>query len=224
MQYLFWVWQHYRKAVIGGGVGVSMLALGAVGWYIPSLHTSTIAYAKLARSWFVSDQTEVAKQDPSDNKVAQLVERVGDLEKQVLAQDKEMRALQDSTLSLESQFKDAVAEVAKSNDQLQKQYDQWVTLAKQAQQGSTPPLPIGENSADTSPVLSTKGEEKTRLVNLNTATADELDTLPGIGPVIAGRIVTYREEKGQFKHISDLQKVSGIGPSLYDKVKDLVEV
>jgi len=53
------------------------------------------------------------------------------------------------------------------------------------------------------------------LVNINTADLAQLDTLPGIGPVTAKKIVDYRLLNGSFKKIEDIQKVSGIGPKKY---------
>ncbi|HHW28336.1 MAG TPA: ComEA family DNA-binding protein [Syntrophomonadaceae bacterium] len=61
-------------------------------------------------------------------------------------------------------------------------------------------------------------------ININTATAAELDTLPGIGPAIAQRIIDYRTEHGPFRTIADLQKVSGIGERRYEQLKDLVTI
>jgi competence protein ComEA len=61
-------------------------------------------------------------------------------------------------------------------------------------------------------------------VNLNTATLAELDTLPGVGPVLAQRILDARESQGGFKSVSDLRKVDGIGDSRYEQLKDLVTV
>lgn len=61
-------------------------------------------------------------------------------------------------------------------------------------------------------------------INLNTATVDQLDSLPGIGPAIAQRIVSHREQHGGFRTVDDLQKVSGIGPAKFGSVKDLVTV
>jgi competence protein ComEA len=60
------------------------------------------------------------------------------------------------------------------------------------------------------------------LISINRATAADLDSLPGIGPVIASRIVSYRETNGPFTSISSLTEVSGIGEALMSKIKDLV--
>ncbi|MBN1149883.1 helix-hairpin-helix domain-containing protein [candidate division WOR-3 bacterium] len=62
----------------------------------------------------------------------------------------------------------------------------------------------------------------TLLVNINTAQAHEFEKLPGIGPVIAQRIVEYRNEHGNFQHASDLQKVRGIGPVKFSKIENLI--
>ncbi|WP_406677920.1 helix-hairpin-helix domain-containing protein [Neomoorella carbonis] len=61
-------------------------------------------------------------------------------------------------------------------------------------------------------------------VNINTATLAELDSLPGIGPTLAQRIIDYRNQKGPFRTIEDLQNVSGIGPSRFNDLKDLITV
>ncbi|MBN2072539.1 MAG: helix-hairpin-helix domain-containing protein [Actinobacteria bacterium] len=62
------------------------------------------------------------------------------------------------------------------------------------------------------------------LVNINTAGIDILQSLPGIGPAIAANIVDYREKHGSFGTIEELERVDGIGPKKYEKIKDLVTV
>ena len=52
-------------------------------------------------------------------------------------------------------------------------------------------------------------------VDLNTATATQLETLPGVGPVTAAKIIAWREEHGRFTQVSELQEVAGIGPKTY---------
>ena len=61
-------------------------------------------------------------------------------------------------------------------------------------------------------------------INLNTATLDELDSLPGIGPALAKRIVDYRTEKGGFANIAEVKEVRGIGETLFDEMKELITV
>ncbi len=59
-------------------------------------------------------------------------------------------------------------------------------------------------------------------ININTASQDELQTLPFIGPKIAERIVEYREKQGPFKSIDDLLKIKGIGQKKLEKIRPLV--
>jgi competence protein ComEA len=70
-----------------------------------------------------------------------------------------------------------------------------------------------------SPVTGTGGP-----VNLNTATAQELDALPGIGPVLAERIVAHRAEQGSFRSVDQLDDVPGIGPAIAAELAELVTV
>jgi competence protein ComEA len=61
-------------------------------------------------------------------------------------------------------------------------------------------------------------------INLNSATVDQLDELPGIGPVLAQRILDWRTDNGGFHAVEDLDQVSGIGPSLLADITPLVTV
>ena len=61
-------------------------------------------------------------------------------------------------------------------------------------------------------------------ININTATQEQLETLPGIGPSIATKIINYRKEKGKFKNIEDIKQVSGIGESKFEKIKNYITV
>jgi competence protein ComEA len=61
-------------------------------------------------------------------------------------------------------------------------------------------------------------------ININTASQAELETLPGIGPVTAQKIIAYREENGPFARIEDIEAVDGIGPKTFGDIKDLITV
>ncbi len=76
------------------------------------------------------------------------------------------------------------------------------------------------------PGVSTSGGKAASggLVDLNTADEATLDTLPGVGPSTALRIVQDREKNGPFRAVEDLQRVSGIGPKRFEQLKDLVTV
>lgn len=59
-------------------------------------------------------------------------------------------------------------------------------------------------------------------ININTASAEDLDFLPGIGAVLAERIVDYREEHGGFRSLEEIKEVSGIGDATYEEIRDLI--
>jgi competence protein ComEA len=73
-------------------------------------------------------------------------------------------------------------------------------------------------------VASGGGSSDEELVNINTASLEELDSLPGIGPTTAQKIIDYREANGPFPVIEDIQNVSGIGPATFENIKDLITV
>jgi len=69
-----------------------------------------------------------------------------------------------------------------------------------------------------------KTEVTTRQVFLNTATQEDLERLPGIGPVTAGRIIKYREERGFFSSLEELTKVKGVGQKTVEKLKPYLKL
>jgi competence protein ComEA len=66
--------------------------------------------------------------------------------------------------------------------------------------------------------------EGSSIVNLNTASAAELEELPGIGPVLAQRIIDFRTKRGRFTSVRQLMEVDGIGPKKFESLEDLVTV
>ncbi len=64
-----------------------------------------------------------------------------------------------------------------------------------------------------------KSRDITDKININTATEKQLDSLPGIGPGTAKRIIEYREKHGDFKYIDELMNVKGIGEKTFDEIK-----
>lgn len=62
------------------------------------------------------------------------------------------------------------------------------------------------------------------MVNINTATQTELESLSGIGPSTALKIINYREEHGKFKSIEEIKEVPGIGDAKFNSIKDMIEI
>lgn len=73
-------------------------------------------------------------------------------------------------------------------------------------------------------VILQEDEKAGSIVNINKATQTELETLPGIGPSLAGRIISYREQNGKFKTVEDIKNVAGIGDSKFENIKDFIKV
>ena len=87
----------------------------------------------------------------------------------------------------------------------------------------------GEQIYVDSTVINSSGQRVSKKVssgpiNINRATLRQLDSLDGIGPVIAGRIIDYRKKNGSFLTVDDLQKVSGIGAAKFAQIKSKVRI
>ena len=61
-------------------------------------------------------------------------------------------------------------------------------------------------------------------ININTASVSDLEALPHVGPALAQRIVDYRSAHGPFRAIEDVMQVSGIGPAIFQQIKDLITI
>lgn len=73
-------------------------------------------------------------------------------------------------------------------------------------------------------VVQPKGINSDGRININTASMEELDKLPGIGPQYAQRIIDYREKEGSFQKIEDIMKVEGIKTGVFNKIKEKITV
>lgn len=81
---------------------------------------------------------------------------------------------------------------------------------------------VGPSALGAAPAPSASPEAGSGRIDLNSATAEELCLLPGIGPVRAEAIVAYREENGPFRQTADIMNVRGIGQATFDKLKDYI--
>jgi competence protein ComEA len=88
------------------------------------------------------------------------------------------------------------------------------------------PSPPGDTTGGTTvtQTAASLSPEAAGRININTASAAQLDSLPGIGEVLARRIIEYRQQNGDFQKPEDIMNVSGIGQSKYDDIKDMITV
>jgi competence protein ComEA len=106
-------------------------------------------------------------------------------------------------------------------------YTDSLNLATKLEDGDkilVPFQPQGEDTFHQEIDGSTSDTQTEFPININTATSDELDLLPGIGEVKGQAIIDYRESNGPFVVIEQIQNVSGIGAATFEKIKDLITV
>lgn len=107
---------------------------------------------------------------------------------------------------------------------LLKQKDTPVTFTESAVSGTTSSSSGAVEKSTGSSSQQASNSNKTTLVNINKAGLEELDTLPGIGPATAQKILDYRTQNGSFKTIEEINEVSGIGEVKYNQIKDLISI
>jgi competence protein ComEA len=102
-----------------------------------------------------------------------------------------------------------------------------VNLARRVEdeeQIEIPFLPDPNATVSAAPAAGSAVAPASGKININLATAAELDALPGIGPALAGRIVAYREQHGPFASLEELSNVSGISVRMVDELRDLISL
>ncbi len=93
---------------------------------------------------------------------------------------------------------------------------------KDGQQLKVPEKAGTNGKTDSGKMDKTKAADSGEKVNINTADEKALDTLPGVGPAMAKRIIEYRESEGAFQSIEDIKKIRGIGEAKFAKMKDKI--
>lgn len=144
-----------------------------------------------------------------NSRIKEVIEKAGGL--------KETADITDINLATILQDEDKITIPSKEENKQEKQNTEKIQSNKQSK--------TTEKSQNTTSILTNAtGKNQNTKVNINTATQTELETLPGIGPSIASKIVSYRKENGKFKSIEEIKKVSGIGESKYANIKELIKV
>lgn len=144
-----------------------------------------------------------------NSRIKDVIEKAGGL--------KETADITDINLATILQDEDKITIPSKEENKQEKQNTEKIQSNKQSK--------TTEKSQNTTSIsTNATGKNQNTKVNINTATQTELETLPGIGPSIASKIVSYRKENGKFKSIEEIKKVSGIGESKYANIKELIKV
>jgi len=102
-----------------------------------------------------------------------------------------------------------------------------INLARALEDGEQLDIPYVEGASPVileEPAATEAPVESTELININFASQAELESLPGIGPTTAQKIIQYREQNGSFLTTEDIINVPGIGPGTYERIKDLITV
>ncbi len=100
------------------------------------------------------------------------------------------------------------------------------------QEQQVPPLatdslvaqPVADTASANSPEPATASPSAENPINVNTASREDLEALPGIGPALSKRIEAYRSSKGSFQRVEELGRVSGIGPKTLATLRPMIQV
>lgn len=118
-------------------------------------------------------------------------------------------------INLAEKLEDGVKIYIPTNEEVAKADSSNVNNTASSDASSSSGFSVGSSSSSSS-------TSKSKKININTATQDELDSLPGIGPSTAQKIIAYRKENGKFQSIEELKEVKGIGDSKFNEIKDLI--
>lgn len=117
------------------------------------------------------------------------------------------------------------ADLVQINLAMELQDQQHIHVPAIGEENPPPPVQNAVNTAAVAPVDSRLNSlDGPGLININTASLETLDTLPGIGPAIAQRIIDYRQNTGNFQSVEEITQVSGIGSATLDKIKDMIVI
>ena len=122
-----------------------------------------------------------------------------------------------TVINLSKKIIDEMVIIIYSNEQVQN-FSKTKEVEQQVQQYCMQP----DNNALKNDACITESTNTSSKVSINNATLEQLQTLPGIGASKAQDIINYRTEHGQFQSIEDLKNISGIGDSIFAKIKDYI--
>lgn len=213
-----------KKILIIGGI-IGILALGGILYYIFQDQEEYIDF----------EQLDVIENNGIENKIENTVEDSTKKEEEhIIVVHISGQVVNPGVISLEegARIIDAIQEAGGLTNKADISEVNLAYVLSDAQKIYIPNIEekektvVIEENENNKVVTSGNGESKKQeevlMVNINTASVEELQKLPGIGSSIATKIVTYRKENGKFNTIEDIQNVSGIGTSKFDKIKNSI--
>ena len=213
-KYRKWWWVGALSLVFLTGVGVLV---------VPTSRTLILQKYLQVRQSFVGEEPQTTA-DPITSEVQQLTEQVAQLQSQVSGFAQQHSTDQKNLIDVEDQFKKVTSEAADVTTAWQKQELEWqkalraIGVSVKSDATVFPSLASPPNSSASG---STSADGK---ININSATLAQLETLPGIGPSFAQRILDYRKQKGAFQKIDDIMNVVGIKEAIFGKIKEKISV
>lgn len=195
-------------------IGIAIIAVALIGYYVYGRDTET--------SKVITDDEALVKEEKNEEEHGKIVVHItGAVQKEGIV-----------TLDENSRIADAVEAAGGLKDDADMSK---INLAYILEDGMKIKIPSINDNADADAdkqltndelVVENIPESNTKsgigTVNINKANQTELETLPGIGPSIALKIINYRNENGKFSSIDDLKKVSGIGESKFENIKSYI--
>jgi competence protein ComEA len=200
-----------RREVIGLGVVLAVTIAGAAMWYVRSL-PEPVRISATSRSTAPGspDQPQAGPPPATPSPAALFVHVAGWVRRPGVFElhegERVIDAIEAAGGARPAASLDGLNLAAPLADGTQ------ILVPKQATEGSATTVPGVPDSSGTDPAK----------VNVNTADVTQLETLPGIGVVLAQTIVDHREENGPFSSVDELEDVSGIGPATLEEIRDLV--
>ena len=197
-------------------IGAIIIALTIIGYYVYGRQTNE-------EQLLTSEEAIDKAQDQQLNEQAEIIVHItGAVEKEGIVTLKENSRIADAVEAAGGLKEDADMSKINLAYVLEDGMKIKIPSVNDKDEGTKQDVTNEEEIVDIIPESNIKSEKE--MVNINKASQTELETLPGIGPSIALKIINYRNENGKFSNIEDLKKVSGIGENKYENIKALISV